>query len=76
MFAFHYLICTIPKKDKYHVMKLVFMDNKLENNTDMLINKNKLDNLKSSLDKEQFTEINDTTVNIESFLKHINLFNT
>ena len=75
MFTFHYLICNVPKKEKYHVMKLVFIDNKLQNNNDLQVNKSQLENLKFSLEKEQYTEINDSKINIDSFLKHINLFN-
>jgi len=74
MFTFHYLICNVPKKEKYHVMKLIFMNNKLENNNELFINSNQLNNLKNSLEPTQYSVIEDTTVNLDSFLKHINLF--
>jgi len=75
MITFHYLICNVPKKEKYHVMKLIFNDNKLQNNDEMFLSKNKLDNLLNFLDTSKYTHINDSKVNIDSFLKHINLFN-
>lgn len=74
MFTFHYLICNVPKKEKYHVIKLIFMNNKLENNDELYFNTNQLDNLKNSIDKSQYTTIDESTVNLDSFLKHINLF--
>ena len=73
MFTFHYLICNVPKKEKYHVIKLIFMNNKLENNDELYFNTNQLDNLKNSIDKSQYTTIYESTVNLDSFLKHINL---
>lgn len=74
MITFHYLICNVPKKEKYHVMKLIFMDNKLENNNEMFVNSNQLNNLKNSLESTQYSTIEDNSVNLDSFLKHINLF--
>ena len=74
MITFHYLICNVPKKEKYHVMKLIFMDNKLENNNEMFVNFNQLNNLKNSLEPTQYSIIENNSVNLDSFLKHINLF--
>ena len=31
MVAFHYIICDVPRKDKYHVVKLIFVNGKMEN---------------------------------------------
>ena len=64
MFTFHYLICNVPKKEKYHVIKLIFMNNKLENNDELYFNTNQLNNLKNSIDKSQYTTIDESTVNL------------
>ena len=42
MLTFHYIICDVPKKDKYHVKKLIFIENKLN-----IDNKQKLEDINS-----------------------------
>tara|TARA_B100001287_G_C22638716_1_gene508981 strand:+ start:1218 stop:1451 length:234 start_codon:yes stop_codon:yes gene_type:complete len=74
MITFHYLICNVPKKEKYHVMKLVFMNNILNNKDEMFLTNNQYYTLKNSLEDNLYTDINDSKVNLESFLKNINLF--
>ena len=73
MLTFHYIICDVPKKDKYHVKKLVFVENKLEKTDDMILNLGQVSKLKNSITEQNFTIINDFEVNIDSFLKNINL---
>jgi len=73
MITFHYVICTIARKDKYHVKKLVFINQKLEQIDDLNLNKKQILSLKNDINKKDFTEINDSRVNLESFLKNVNI---
>lgn len=79
MFTFHYLICTMPVKDsnyescQYKVKKLIFENNQLSTSDDLLITGEKLDVLKKDISENQFTEIEDCKIDIDSFLKNIEL---
>jgi hypothetical protein len=79
MFTFHYLICNNPVKEtatgnnQYNVKKLIFDNDKLSSSDDLLIVKDKLDILKNELILNQYTNINDCKIDLESFLKNINL---
>ena len=73
MLTFHYIICDVPKKEKYHVKKLVFFDKKMEQSEDLMLTLNQLIKLKSGISEGEYTVINDSQVNLESFLKNINL---
>ena len=74
MITFHYLICNVPKKERYHVMKLIFMNNKLENNNELYVTTNQLNNLKKSLEISEYSVVEDSVINLDSFIKHFNLF--
>lgn len=76
MLTFHYIICDVPKKEKYHIKKLIFMENKLEKTDDMTLNLGQVSKLKNSIPEKEYTVINDSEVNINSFLKNINLMKT
>ncbi len=79
MFTFHYLICTMPVKDsnygscQYNVKKLIFENNQLSTSDDLLITKDKLGILKKDITENQFTEIDDCKIDLDSFLKNIEL---
>ena len=73
MVTFHYIICDVAKKDKYHVKKLIFIEKKLEKSDDLYFNLNQLTTLKNEISKNEYTIINDSKVNLDSFLKNINL---
>jgi len=79
MFTFHYLICTKPSKDtdyesiQYKVKKLIFDNHQLSSSDDFLINEDKLLLLKKDLIENQYTEINDSKIDLDSFLKNIEL---
>jgi len=79
MFTFHYLICNNPVKEnttgnsQYNVKKLIFDNNKLSTSDDLLMVKDKLDILKNDLISSQYTNINDNKIDLDSFLKNINL---
>ena len=76
MLTFHYIICDVPKKEKYHIKKLIFMENKLEKTDDMILNLGQVSKLKNSVSEKEYTIINDSEVNLNSFLKNINLMKT
>ena len=76
MVTFHYIVCNVPKKDKYHVKKLVFVDQKLEQTDDLYFNDNQLNVLKNKNDKDNITIIDESKIDLNSFLKHINLVKT
>ena len=73
MLTFHYIICDVPKKDKYHVKKLIFIENKLNNTDNMILTLGQVSKLKNSISEKEYTIIKDSEVNIDSFLKNINL---
>jgi len=73
MLTFHYIICDVPKKDKYHVKKLIFIENKLNNTDNMVLTLGQVSKLKNSISEKEYTIIEDSEVNIDSFLKNINL---
>lgn len=74
MLTFYYIMCDVPKKDKYEVKKLIFIDNKLESIDNLNLNMGQVSKLKNNLSEGQFKIINDCNVNLDSFLKNINLF--
>tara|TARA_B100001093_G_C26764469_1_gene987222 strand:+ start:835 stop:1065 length:231 start_codon:yes stop_codon:yes gene_type:complete len=74
MVNFHYIICNIPNKDKYHVKKLVFINKKLESSDDFFLSEEKVNNLKSEFSEDMITEVNESKIDLNSFLKSINLF--
>ena len=73
MFTFHYIVCNVPKKDKYHVKKLIFIDKKLEKTDDLYLYPEQVNSLKGELIESQYTNIQDDSINLGSFLKNINL---
>ncbi len=73
MFTFHYIVCNVPKKDKYHVKKLIFIDKKLEKTDDLYLYPEQVNSLKGELIESQYTNIQDDSINLDSFLKNINL---
>ena len=79
MFTFHYLICIKPYNDanygsnQYKVKKLIFENNQLSSLDDLVINEEKLLILKKDLVETQYTEINDSKIDLDSFLKNIEL---
>tara|TARA_E500000178_G_C17037751_1_gene764400 strand:- start:10183 stop:10485 length:303 start_codon:yes stop_codon:yes gene_type:complete len=79
MFTFHYLICKKPIKDEnygssqYKVKKLIFENNQLSSSDDLCVNEDKLTALKSDILENQFTEIDDSKIDLDSFLKNIEL---
>lgn len=78
MFTFHYLICKKPAKDtnygsQFNVKKLIFDNNQLSSSDDLMVNEDKLDILKKEIAESQFTEIDDYKIDLDSFLKNIEL---
>tara|TARA_E500000178_G_C16963485_1_gene727200 strand:- start:862 stop:1062 length:201 start_codon:yes stop_codon:yes gene_type:complete len=63
----------VPKKDKYHVKKLIFIDKKLEKTDDLYLYPEQVNSLKGELIESQYTNIQDDSINLDSFLKNINL---
>ena len=55
-------------------MKLIFMNNKLENNNELYVTTNQLNNLKKSLEISEYSVVEDSVINLDSFIKHFNLF--
>ena len=74
MVNFHYIICNVPYKDKYHVKKLIFLDKKLESTDDYFLSEIKMNELKNNFDSNQITIINESKIDLDSFLKSVNLF--
>jgi hypothetical protein len=74
MLTFYYIICDVPKKEKYEIKKLIFIDNKLDSIDNFNLNLGQVSKLKNSLSENQYKIINDCYVNLDSFLKNINLF--
>tara|TARA_Y100000991_G_C21974579_1_gene351422 strand:- start:2982 stop:3212 length:231 start_codon:yes stop_codon:yes gene_type:complete len=74
MLTFYYIICDVPKKEKYEIKKLIFIDNKLDSIDNFNLNLGQVSKLKNSLSESQYKIINDCYVNLDSFLKNINLF--
>lgn len=74
MLTFYYIICDVPKKEKFEVKKLIFIDKKLDSTDNLKLNIGQVSKLKNSLSEDQFTVINDSNINLDSFLKNINLF--
>ena len=73
MLTFHYIICNIKKKDKYHVKKLVFVDQTLEKTDDFNMTDNQIIQLKNEIEEKNYTEICDQKVDLDSFLKNVNI---
>ena len=73
MVAFHYIICDVPRKDKYHVVKLIFVNGKMEKSESYNMTSNQKLVLKRDLLENDFTIINESEVNLNTFLKNINL---
>lgn len=74
MLTFYYIICDVPKKEKFEVKKLIFIDKKLDSTDNLKLNIGQVIKLKNSLSEDQYTVINDSNINLDSFLKNINLF--
>ena len=74
MLTFYYIICDVPKKEKYEIKKLIFIDNKLDSIDNLNLNMGQVSKLKNNLSESQYKIINDCNVNLDSFLKNINLF--
>lgn len=73
MVTFHYIICSVPKKEKYHVKKLVFVDQKLEQTDELYFNNNQINTLKNEIEEKDITIIEESKVDLDSFLKYVNL---
>lgn len=73
MISSHYLMCNVSKGEKYHVKKLVFIDKKLQSSEDMFLTLSKYNILKDSIEEENYTIIKSNKINLEVFLKNINL---
>ena len=74
MLTFYYIICDVPKKEKFEVKKLIFIDKKLDSTDNLKLNIGQVSKLKNSLSEDKYTVINDSNINLDSFLKNINLF--
>ena len=74
MLSFHYIVCNIANKEKYHVKKLVFVDQKLEKTDEYFMSEDKIVNLRNSNEEKNYTIINDSKIDLDSFLKSVNLF--
>lgn len=74
MVDFHYIICNVSNKDKYHVKKLVFLEKKLETSDDYFLSEEKVLELKNQFDSNKITTINESKIDLNSFLKSVNLF--
>jgi len=74
MLTFHYIICDVAKKDKYHVKKLIFIGDKLEKSEEYYMNINQVSSIKNDTLETNYTIINDSKIDIDTFLKNINLF--
>lgn len=74
MLSFHYIVCNIADKEKYHVKKLIFVDNKLEKTDEYFMTEDKIIQLKNSYDEKNYTVVNDTKIDLDTFLKSVNLF--
>ena len=74
MVNFHYIICNVPCKEKYHVKKLVFIDNKLETTDDYFLTHQKVTSLRNEFSGNMITSINESKIDLDSFLKSVNLF--
>ena len=73
MVAFHYIICDVPRKEKYHVVKLVFLNGKMEKSDSYNMTPNQKSSLIKDLLDEEYTQINEPEVNLDTFLKNVNL---
>ena len=73
MVAFHYIICDVPRKEKYHVKKLIFMNGKVERSESYNMTLNQKITLVKDLLEEDYTQINESEVNLDTFLKNVNL---
>ena len=73
MVAFHYIVCDVPRKEKYHVIKLIFINGKVEKSESYNMTLNQKISLIKDLSNEDFTNINESEVNLDTFLKNINL---
>ena len=73
MVAFHYIICDVPRKEKYHVKKLIFMNDKVERSENYNMTLNQKISLVKDLLGEDYTQINESEVNLDTFLKNVNL---
>tara|TARA_B000000557_G_C20713119_1_gene416788 strand:- start:40 stop:273 length:234 start_codon:yes stop_codon:yes gene_type:complete len=75
MVTFHYIICNQSKKDRYQVKKLIFIDQKLEKSDDFSMNEIQILNLKNDLKVNEYTSIDEDKIDLESFLRNVNLYN-
>jgi len=73
MITFHYIISDVIKKEKYHVKKLIFIDEILEKSEDIYMNNNQIKTLKYSISETKYTIINDSKVDLDTFLRNITL---
>ena len=74
MLSFHYIVCNIADREKYHVKKLVFVDQKLEKTDEYFMSEDKISMLKNSNDEKNYTMIDDSKIDLDTFLKSVNLF--
>ena len=61
------------KHSQYRLKKLIFENNQLSSSDDLVVNEDKLDLLLKDLIETQYTEINDNKIDLDSFLKNIEL---
>ena len=62
------------KKDRYQVKKLIFIDKKLEKTEDYFMTNMQILNLKNDLKDKEYSSLNEEKIDLESFLKNINLY--
>ena len=62
------------KKDRYQVKKLIFIDKKLEKTEDYFMTNMQILNLKNDLNDKEYSSLNEEKIDLESFLKNINLY--
>ena len=74
MISFHYVICDEPIKNKHHVKKLIFLNKKLDSTDNLNMNQSQIEILKNSIDDKDYTTIHDSKIDLDNFLKNLNLF--
>tara|TARA_X000000950_G_C13761084_1_gene596829 strand:+ start:825 stop:1031 length:207 start_codon:yes stop_codon:yes gene_type:complete len=61
------------KHSQYRLKKLIFENNQLSSSDDLVVNEDKLELLLKDLVETQYTEINDSKIDLDSFLKNVEL---
>ena len=74
MISFHYVICDEHIKNKHHVKILIFLNKKLDSTDNLNMNQSQIEILKNSIDDKDYTTIHDSKIDLDNFLKNLNLF--